>query len=188
MKSQKRKKLNFFFKGPQALAVTKLWGEEVMDASSGVSEGEPSRGDRTWGSKEGQGLISWGSGDVGAVTSASHMGGTGEPKTLREERGPALTTDRTRGQRWSGTLETPRRGQAGKCFLRLGKSGSQRDGGHRGGWQRQGHCSQSLGHRLRPPGRETPRPPRNRNGANAPRRPRGNIIARQKVNYEIRKQ
>lgn len=39
-------------------------------------------------------------------------------------------------------------------------------------------------------GRGPPPPPHLRNGAaaNAPWRPRGNIIARQKLNYEIRKQ
>lgn len=47
----------------------------------GSGEGTP-RGGRTWRSQDGQGLASWGSGDMGTWSPGSLLPG---PKTLREE-------------------------------------------------------------------------------------------------------
>lgn len=118
------------------------------------------------------------------VTSASTMGGTGKPET----RGGRQRLE-SLGETGLGLGNTQRRWWARKSLIRWCQRRSARDRGHQEADKSRDTAtapqSRGRGHW----GGERPHPPRKPGAAaNAPRRPRGNIIARQKVNYEIRKQ
>lgn len=91
-------------------------------------------------------------------------------------------TLRTRGQ-WSGTLEVTRKGD---------KQENDKQECHVGLRPPGGHSSRDTappgGAEVVATGRDSPPCSGTGAAANAPRRPRGNIIVRQKLNYEIRKQ
>lgn len=70
--------------------------------SSLRGEEEPPRGDGTWGSTEGQGLVLWERED-------KPLRRPEKPRTLGGREGSCPMTLRTRGQ-WSGTLEVTRKG------------------------------------------------------------------------------